>query len=71
MPRTAHLAVVLATASALQRTSRRKAGTVAKKKMTTNEALESLLGKKAAKRLRQLARQVIDIDNGSAKKKRR
>jgi len=44
---------------------------VAKKKMTTNEALESLLGKKAAKRLRQLARQVIDIDNGSAKKKRR
>ena len=42
-----------------------------KKKMTTSEALESLLGKKAAKRLRQLARQIADMDDTSAKKNKR
>ena len=42
-----------------------------KRKMTTNEALESLLGRKAAKRLRQVARDVADADaKRKAKKKK-
>jgi hypothetical protein len=39
-----------------------------KKKLTTNEALEQLLGKKAAKRIRRVAKQVAAVD-GKAKKR--
>ena len=39
-----------------------------KRKMTTDEALESLLGKKAAKRLRRVAKEIADNDQRSKKK---
>jgi hypothetical protein len=40
-----------------------------RRKLTTNEALEQLLGKKAAKRIRQVAKQLATA--GKAKKKKR
>jgi hypothetical protein len=39
-------------------------------KMTTNEALEQLLGKKAAKRIRKVAKQLIDADRKDSNKKK-
>lgn len=39
-------------------------------KLTTNEALELLLGRKAAKRLRQLAKRVAMEEAGGRKNKR-
>jgi hypothetical protein len=46
-------------------------GNSKKKKMTTEEALESLLGKKAAKRLRRLATEVAEADRkGKVKRKK-
>jgi hypothetical protein len=41
------------------------------RKMTTNEALEALLGKKAAKRLRKIAKQLTGADQKGSKKKRK
>ena len=40
-------------------------------KMTTNEALEELLGKKAAKRLRKIAKQLTGSDRKGSKKKKK
>jgi hypothetical protein len=40
-----------------------------KRKMTTEEALESLLGKKAAKRLRRLATEIAEADRKDKVKK--
>jgi hypothetical protein len=40
-------------------------------KMTTNEALEQLLGKKAAKRIRKVAKQLIDADRKDSNKKKK
>lgn len=40
------------------------------RKMTTNEALEALLGKKAAKRLRKIAKQLTGADRKASKKKK-
>lgn len=41
-----------------------------KRKLTTNEALEQLLGKKASKRLRKLAKQVAAADTRGKRKHR-
>lgn len=40
------------------------------RKLTTEEALEQLLGGKAAKRIRQLAEQLADGENGGKKDKK-
>jgi hypothetical protein len=42
-----------------------------KAKMTTNEALEWLLGKKAAKRLRQLATQLAGEDRKARRRQKK
>ena len=42
-----------------------------KGKMTTNEALESLLGKKAAKRLRQMATQLASEDRKARRRQKK
>jgi hypothetical protein len=42
-----------------------------KRKLTTNEALEAVLGAKAAKRLRKLAVQIADEDAPTKKNKQR
>jgi hypothetical protein len=42
-----------------------------KAKMTTNEALEWLLGKKAAKRIRQLAHQLVDEDRRARRRQKK
>jgi hypothetical protein len=39
--------------------------------MTTNDALEELLGKKAAKRLRKIAKQLTGADRKGSKKKKK
>lgn len=38
------------------------------RKLTTNEALEQLLGKKAAKRIRQVAKQVAAVERKTKKR---
>jgi len=40
------------------------------RKMTTNDALEQLFGKKAAKRLRKIAKQLTGADRKASKKKK-
>lgn len=39
--------------------------------MTTNQAIEQLLGRKAAKRLRELAKEVAGRDDHPAKKRKK
>jgi hypothetical protein len=42
-----------------------------RRKPTTNEALEMLLGAKAAKRLRKLALQIVDKDERTRRRKKK